>query len=697
MTYKQAMQRKKLRSKKGKKVMFVEVPGSGPEEGEDRQVLVQETDSSESESEGTYYANTQQEKNSRDGDGDSSQSFLSKSSNFLNVVVDTGATDHFVRDENAFFSLQKLEKAKYITCANKKSEANLVIKHEGDILVQDDSKVVGCLRNVLHAPNLAENLFSLRKLVTPSFEAVFDSQRVVFRDRSNGEVFKSGIYDGNFWRLNFPLPHNNVGEERRSKLAEEFNIQLGGSSQKEKSVVMLTEVEKGGSQIGEAVGDEVSEVSKRLKLDSSSSNPEKETDKELGLRYEMRVKDLENINETRMKNLRDCEGLVWHYRLNHASQRYLEMAARFIPDMRGAKFPNEILDCEACKLAKARKKEFSEIRHRAQKPLMRVHSDTAGPLRPHGLYSGARYFITFTDDYSRFLFTYPLKEKSDVHEALEKFLADARRLLGDCAARVKILEFRTDQGTEYKTKEVKAILEREKIESVPCEVETPQHNACRERVNLELTEKIRANLFSAGMPATFWALALKYVEHVHNRTPNSANCFKPPYELFLERAPPVKYIRRFGCVAYSLNTRLKQKSKFAPRAQKGFLVGLNESGYKIYLADSHAIIDTKHVDFVESQVYGDVYAKNLRCPEEYELSFEEEVRNSGEGLVKSSAVSTDQEKLTLSKQSTYDTVTNRPTAEGDEKRKESREEFLGEDDEFEYFYEEEEVDMLRPT
>ena len=97
----------------------------------------------------------------------------------------------------------------------------------------------------------------------------------------------------------------------------------------------------------------------------------------------MTLSDLDEIDKMRIQSLRDCEGLLWHLRFNHASKRYLEMAAKIIPEMRGVKFGNKISDCEACKLGKGKHKPCVEERHRSTKILDVVHSDVmSGPITP---------------------------------------------------------------------------------------------------------------------------------------------------------------------------------------------------------------------------------------------------------------------------------------------------------------------------
>ena len=72
------------------------------------------------------------------------------------------------------------------------------------------------------------------------------------------------------------------------------------------------------------------------------------------------------------------------------------------------------------------------------------------------------------------------------------------------------------------------------------------------------------------------------------------------------KIPSLKNIRRFGCVASYLNED-SSLPKYSPRGNMGFLVGMTQTGYKIYDPKKRRVIPTKHVTFIESKVYGDFH------------------------------------------------------------------------------------------
>lgn len=52
--------------------------------------------------------------------------------------------------------------------------------------------------------------------------------------------------------------------------------------------------------------------------------------------------------------------------------------------------------------------------------LQLIHTDLCGPMESSSL-GGAKYYVTFIDDYSRKVYVYFMKNKSDTLEKFEEF------------------------------------------------------------------------------------------------------------------------------------------------------------------------------------------------------------------------------------------------------------------------------------
>ena len=78
--------------------------------------------------------------------------------------------------------------------------------------------------------------------------------------------------------------------------------------------------------------------------------------------------------------------------------------------------------CESCLLGKMARSPFTGTFERATQVLGLVHTDVCGPFRKIAR-GGFYYFITFTDDHSRFGLVYLMKQKSESFERFKEFKA----------------------------------------------------------------------------------------------------------------------------------------------------------------------------------------------------------------------------------------------------------------------------------
>lgn len=101
---------------------------------------------------------------------------------------------------------------------------------------------------------------------------------------------------------------------------------------------------------------------------------------------------------------------LWHCRLGHINkQRISKLQSNGLISTDSESFDK----CESCLCGKMTKAPFSGVGERAKDLLGLVHSDVCGPFRTMTR-NGDSYFVTFTDDYSRYGYVYLLKHKHEV-------------------------------------------------------------------------------------------------------------------------------------------------------------------------------------------------------------------------------------------------------------------------------------------
>ena len=99
-----------------------------------------------------------------------------------------------------------------------------------------------------------------------------------------------------------------------------------------------------------------------------------------------------------------------------------------------------------------------------------VNTDVCGPMSTQAK-GGYEYFITFTDDYSRYGYVYLMRRKSEAFEKFKEFKAEVENQLCKC-----IKAIRSDRGGEYLLGDFKDYLTQNWSVSQLTAPSTPQQN-----------------------------------------------------------------------------------------------------------------------------------------------------------------------------------------------------------------------------
>jgi hypothetical protein len=109
---------------------------------------------------------------------------------------------------------------------------------------------------------------------------------------------------------------------------------------------------------------------------------------------------------------------VWHCCLGHINDKCIERLHKYYLL---SSFDFESFDmCESCLLGKMTKEPFTGKSERASDLLGLVHTDVCGPMGSVDR-GGFQYFITFTEDFSRYGYIYLMRHKSESFEMFKEF------------------------------------------------------------------------------------------------------------------------------------------------------------------------------------------------------------------------------------------------------------------------------------
>ncbi|RVW30282.1 Retrovirus-related Pol polyprotein from transposon TNT 1-94 [Vitis vinifera] len=191
---------------------------------------------------------------------------------------------------------------------------------------------------------------------------------------------------------------------------------------------------------------------------------------------------------------------------------------------------------------------------------------------------GQKYFISFIDDFSRYMYLYILHNKNEALDAFKVFKAEVEKQYGK---QIKIV--RSDRGGEYYGRYLEdgqspgpfaKFLQEHGIVAQYTMPGSPDQNGVAERRNRTLLDMVRSMLSSSKLPKFLWTEALKTAVYILNRVPTKV-VPKTPFELLKGWKPSLRHMRVWGC---SSEVRIynPQEKKLDPRTISGYFIGYAE-------------------------------------------------------------------------------------------------------------------------
>ncbi|KAI9197977.1 hypothetical protein LWI28_007873 [Acer negundo] len=298
------------------------------------------------------------------------------------------------------------------------------------------------------------------------------------------------------------------------------------------------------------------------------------------------------INSSTLTNRPTCNLTIsstdlWHNRLGHASFSRLHYIAKnylnFLAESNNA--------CHICPLAKQSRLPFHPSVISSIKPFEIIHCDIWGRYR-HPSLSGAYYFLTIVDDYTRFTWIFLMRHKDETQSILKRFFS---YVFTQFESHIKTV--RSDNGGEFIS--LRSFFQDNGVLFQHSCVYTPQQNGVVERKHRHILQVARALKFQAQLPTQFWGECALTAIHIINRLPSPVLSFKTPFELLYSKPPDFSHLRVFGCLAYATNVHPSHKfdCRSIPTIFIGYLIG--QKAYKLFYLSTKKVFTSRDVKFFE--------------------------------------------------------------------------------------------------
>eukprot|EP00253_Pinus_taeda_P002944 PITA_02944 len=211
-----------------------------------------------------------------------------------------------------------------------------------------------------------------------------------------------------------------------------------------------------------------------------------------------------------LQNLRKPVGnssKLWHRRLDHIS---MERIKRLVNE--GVLNTLDFIDFETCMdcIKGKQTNKSKKGANRSSDILDIIHTNICSlDMESHG----QRYFISFIDDYSRYMYLYMLHKKNEALDAFKIFKVEVEK---QCGKKIKIV--RSDRGGEYYGRYIEdgkaprpfeKFLQEHGIVAQYTMPSSPDQNGVAKRRNRTLLDIMWSMLSSSNLPKSLWTGALK--------------------------------------------------------------------------------------------------------------------------------------------------------------------------------------------
>ena len=280
---------------------------------------------------------------------------------------------------------------------------------------------------------------------------------------------------------------------------------------------------------------------------------------------------------------------IWHHRLGHPSSSVLARVGSTL----GSKISFNSF-CSNCALSKSHQLPFPSNHIAASSLFSVIHSDVW--MSPVLSFTGFKYYVLFTDEYSRYTWVYPMRRKNEVLSHFQKLVAMIKTIFHG-----SVQHLQSDNGTEYVNKAFTQFCDSLGIQQRFSCPYTPQQNGLAERKHRHIANTVRTLLLTSGAPQHLWADAVITSVYLINLLPTPTINWDTPHTRLYGSHPSYSSLRVFGCSCFP-HLGSYVSNKLSSRSIECVFIGYSpqHKGYRCLDPKTNRVYISRHVIFNEN-------------------------------------------------------------------------------------------------
>nr|GEU87301.1 retrovirus-related Pol polyprotein from transposon TNT 1-94 [Tanacetum cinerariifolium] len=286
---------------------------------------------------------------------------------------------------------------------------------------------------------------------------------------------------------------------------------------------------------------------------------------------------------------------LWHKRLAHLNFKIINKLAKqnFVIGLPLLVYSKD-KPCSSCEKEKHHKASFKTKQTSSiKKCLYLLHMDLFGLVTPRSI-NHEKYTLVIVNEYSRYLWVYFLKKKSQEPKTIISFIKRVKNKKD-----IKVKQLITDNGTESRNNILVNFCDEKRISQNFSSPYTHEQNGVPERKNRTLIEAARTMLSKSVFSNIYWSEAIATACYTQNRSTIMKRHLKTPYEKLLKRIPNINFLHVFGCPVYIHNHK-DHLGIFDEKADDGYLLRYSlVKAFRVFNTRTQQTEETYYITFDE--------------------------------------------------------------------------------------------------
>ncbi len=262
---------------------------------------------------------------------------------------------------------------------------------------------------------------------------------------------------------------------------------------------------------------------------------------------------------------------MWHWHLSHLGHTNIERLSKIINsiDLKDLSQWHDV--CELCMKVKQTCCSYNASIEWVTWSLGLIHLNVVEPITPIA-YNSSRWFVTLTDDFTRFTWMFFIKIKDETIKHIKNFVTLMKTGCSDYSLKRLHTDF------EHKYLVLKNWFTVNGIIWEPTTPYSPEENGVSERLNRTICEPAWAMLKDSGLNSHLWLKAIKTAVYIKNRSSTQV-LNMTLYEAWTGNVPDLSSLCVFDIIAWAhiFKKQHQQEAKFEDCSLKCHYLGMKGS------------------------------------------------------------------------------------------------------------------------